>query len=183
MPKWNRDEIEAAFDHYRNTTNECGSTGDWNPFVDLFTTDATYIDHVLGTHTGREAIRAFIVPTMAVFPAKLMTSFRLGWHVVDCERGWVVCAMYNQLTDPGDGTVFEAPNWTVLHYAGDNLWSCEEDNYSPFEIAQAVTEWGRHARGLDTPLDDDVVAGLAALDSSVAGAVDDARTTVAPGHG
>jgi hypothetical protein len=84
--------------------------------------------------------------------------------------------MYNQLTDPGDGSIFEAPNWTVLHYAGENLWSCEEDNYNPFEIAQTVTNWGAHAQRLGAPLTDDIAAGLSALAMSVIGAVDEVRT-------
>ena len=42
-----------------------GTSGDWNDWADLFTEDATYVEHGFGTFGGREAIRRWITETMA----------------------------------------------------------------------------------------------------------------------
>jgi hypothetical protein len=42
---------------------------------------------------------------------------------------------------PGDGSVHQAHNLTVLHYAGDMQFSYEEDAYNPLNFAPVVTEW------------------------------------------
>ena len=38
------------------------------------------------------------------------------------------------MKDPGDGSVHESPNLSVLKYAGDGLWSYEEDAYNPMNL-------------------------------------------------
>lgn len=43
--------------------------------------------------------------------------------------------------DPGDGNVYEAANWTRLLYAGDGLFSEEEDVYNPAEFEPVVAGW------------------------------------------
>ena len=45
------------------------------------------------------------------------------------------------MADPGDGSVHEADNVTILHYAGDGLWSYEEDVYNPAHFATMVQGW------------------------------------------
>ncbi len=50
------DEIEQAFATYQEAAAEAGRTGDWRPWADLFTEDATSIEHMFGDFTGREAI-------------------------------------------------------------------------------------------------------------------------------
>jgi hypothetical protein len=61
--------------------------------------------------------------------------------VIDEERGWVVCAIWNVMRDPGDGSVHRAVNWTMLHYAGDGRFSYEEDVYNPAEFGTMIEGW------------------------------------------
>ena len=75
---------------------------------------------------------------MAEWPNSEMKSFPHAWCVCDEERGWWVCRIENRFEDPGDGEVYEEHNITVLHYAGDNQWSYEEDAYNPANFGETV---------------------------------------------
>ena len=61
--------------------------------------------------------------------------------MIDEARGWVLCAIWNQMADPGDGSVHREINWTKLHYAGDGKFSYEEDIYNPSEFAAMIKGW------------------------------------------
>jgi SnoaL-like domain len=138
MGEFTRDEIERAYAHYRQTAAEAGASGDWDPWADLFTEDAEYYEHLYGTFRGRDAIRAWIKQTMAEFPNLEMTEFPAEWWVIDEERGWVVCAVWNRMQDLGDGVKHQAINWSLLKYAGDGQWSYEEDIYNVDEFGQMI---------------------------------------------
>jgi hypothetical protein len=148
MSRFDADEIEAAFVTYQEAAAHAGATGDWGPWVDLFTEDATYVEHLYGTFTGREEIRTWITSTMAPWPNSAFTSFPCEWHVVDADRGWVLTKVWNRLEDPGDGSVFEQYNLTILHYAGAGRWSHEEDIYNPEHFATVVHDWIERRRSL-----------------------------------
>ena len=45
------------------------------------------------------------------------------------------------MQDPGDGSVHQAHNITVLHYAGDMHFSYEEDAYNPAAFGQMIEGW------------------------------------------
>lgn len=141
MGRWTREELEQAFADYQAAALGAGTSGDWNPWADLFTEDATYVEHLFGTFGGREAIRRWITQTMGSFPGNAMPHFPIEWYVVDEERGWVVCQVWNRMADPGDGSVHQAYNFTLLKYAGDGLWSYEEDIYNPAHFAEMLTRW------------------------------------------
>ena len=145
---FSRRELEDEFDAYVARGAEAGRTGDWATWADQFTTDAVYVEHLFGRFEGREAIRSWISSTMAEFPNDQFTSFPIEWAVFDEDRGWVVCEVQNRLTDPGDGTMFQASNFTRLAYAGDGEWSYEEDVYNPQTMADAVRAWADHRRML-----------------------------------
>ena len=138
-------EIEQAFSAYQQTVAGIATTGEWERFADLFTPDATYVEHAFGTFTGREQIRAWSVKTMTSFPGNTMTSFPIAWHVVDEPTARVICEVRNLMPDPGDGSLHEASNLTILTYGGDGLWSCEEDVYNPMKFAQMTVAWARVA--------------------------------------
>lgn len=148
MGDWTRDELEAAFVAYQEAAAKAGRTGDWAAWADQFTEDAVYVEHHYGRFEGREAIRTWISQTMADFPGRDMPAFPVGWYVLDEERGWIVCQVLNRMADPGDGSVHEMDNITILHYAGDGLWSYEEDVYNPAHFATMVSGWIQRRREL-----------------------------------
>jgi hypothetical protein len=78
---------------------------------------------------------------MTEWPFTQMQLFPWDWYTVDGEQGWVVGQVENRFVDPGDGKVYEAANWTRLVYAGDGLFSSEEDVYNPAEFGPMVQGW------------------------------------------
>ena len=145
MPTYGRAELESAFQHYQDEVAGIAASGEWSRFADLFTEDATYVEHAYGTFSGREQIREWIVRTMTTFPGSEMPGFPIEWYVVDEERGRIVCEVWNDLPDPGDGERHGASNLTILTYAGDGLWSCEEDVYNPATFLRATKRWAKVA--------------------------------------
>lgn len=141
MGTFTRRELEEAFAAYQQAAATAGATGDWSAWADQFTEDATYVEHHYGRFEGREAIRAWITATMGSFPGDRMHVFPVDWHVVDEARGWIVCQLQNRMDDPGDGSVHQEANITILHYAGDRLWSYEEDVYNPANFAKMLGAW------------------------------------------
>jgi hypothetical protein len=63
------------------------------------------------------------------------------------------------MRDPGDGTIISATNISIVTYAGDGLWSQQEDIYNPLKFVQAGITWCKKARELGT-LDDEAAAWL-----------------------
>jgi hypothetical protein len=149
MGRWTREEIENAFADYQRTALQAGTTGNWDVWADQFTEDATYIEHHYGTIGGREAIRSWISETMSTFPGAQMPHFPVEWYVIDEDRGWVVCQVWNRMEDPGDGSLHQAYNFTLLKYAGDGKWSYEEDIYNPAHFATMVQGWIDTRKGLE----------------------------------
>lgn len=141
MGTWTKAEIAEAFAHYQEVAAEAGRTGNWQPWADLFTEDALYIEHLYGTMHGRQEIAAWITTTMTTYPGSEMPSFPISWSVIDEERGWVVTQVMNRMRDLGDGQVFEEPNITILHYAGHGQWSYEEDVYNPMRFGPMLKAW------------------------------------------
>ena len=138
-------EIDQAFAAYQAEVASIAESGEWTRFADMFTHAATYEEHAYGTFSGREEIRAWVLETMTAFPGNTMTSFPIAWHVVDAPTSRVICEVRNLMPDPGDGSVHEASNLTILTYGGDGLWSREEDVYNPMRFARMSLRWARIA--------------------------------------
>ena len=64
MGRWTRDELEEAFDAYQKTALAAGMSCNWREWADMFTEDATYVEHHYGEFGGREAIYNWIQKTM-----------------------------------------------------------------------------------------------------------------------
>ena len=69
-----------------------------------------------------------------------MMRFPVEWHVIDGSR--VVYYPWQVLPDPkGEGTDYRFGCITILEYAGNGLWSRQEDLYNPREGEQVVQRW------------------------------------------
>lgn len=140
MGKYSRAELEQALVHYSAVVDRCSETQDWAPFADLFTEDVEYIEHAYGTMHGREEVRRWIVNVLKPFP---QMRFPHEWVAYDEDNDAIVVGMRNVLDHPTEsGVEFSFPNTTRLIYAGDNLFSSEEDIYNPARDApRVVGEW------------------------------------------
>jgi SnoaL-like domain len=75
MGQWSREELEEAFHNYEQAVVRISETWDWSSYADQFTEDATYVEHALGSFSGREQIREWISSTMSSFPGNEMPFF------------------------------------------------------------------------------------------------------------
>ena len=141
-----REEVEAAFAEFlrRGVGEE-----DWPAWADVFTDEASYIEHNLGRFHGSKEIAEWIIPTMADFPS--MTLW-VEWSMIEGDR--VVFYIWNNLPDPaGGGRHFQFPNATVIEYAGDGKWGLEEDYYNPNSARDVVVDWLKSGGTKETPRD------------------------------
>jgi hypothetical protein len=133
-----RDEVVAAVDHYLEVAAQAVASGDWRAWADLFTADADYYEHAYGHMHGREQIYSWISGVMG---ANTSMSFPVDWSMIEGDR----VVMYQQMAtaDPeGGDAVYQFPAVTILTYAGDGLFSYEEDMYNTaeaIEVGKAVT--------------------------------------------
>jgi 3-phenylpropionate/cinnamic acid dioxygenase small subunit len=127
-----RAETEEAFAEYKRLAEG----GDWARWAQLFTEDAVYEEHWLGTFRGRAAIRSWIVDLMA----QGRVTVWMEWQMVDANR---VCVYaWNNLPDPtGTGRRFTVPSSSLLEYAGGGQFSWEGDFYSGVEAERFIREW------------------------------------------
>jgi hypothetical protein len=133
MTDFSSDEVEEAWGNFIAV----GDSGDWNAWADLHSVDGVWVEHHLGTFSGREAIRDAIVEVMKPVP---MMLFPVEWHVVSGKR--VVFYPWQVFPDPSGGTeVYRFGCVTILEYAGNGLWSYQEDLYNPREAQQVIEQW------------------------------------------
>jgi len=137
MGAYSLEEIQEAFEHYKQARDEASRTGDWSVWAAVFHEDAHYIEHAYGELDGRDAICEWITGVMAPFPRM---TFPQDWWVFDEPNSAVVFQCQNQFPEPfqADGTPFQFPNWTRLVYGGGGLWASEEDIYNPARDAGRV---------------------------------------------
>ena len=141
MAKYSREELQAAHDNFVEVAGQCARSREWRPWADLFTDDADYFEHTFGKFHGPDEIYAWIQNLMNQWPNSEMDDFPHDWCVCDEERGWWICQIENRFRDIGDGKIYQAHNLTVLHYAGNNKFSYEEDAYNPTNFVPMVNEW------------------------------------------
>ena len=133
MGRYARAEVESAWRRFVAV----GDSGDWTAWADLHSEDGVWVEHHLGVFRGREAIRTAITRVMKPVP---MMQFPVEWHVVEGER--VVFYPWQVFPDPkGGDEIYRFGCVTILDYAGDGLWSRQEDLYNPREAEQVVQSW------------------------------------------
>jgi len=141
MGTYSREELQRAHDAMVAAADASAASGDWVAWSEMFTEDAYYDEHHYGVLRGRAEILAWITETMSTWPNSEMRAFPHEWCVCDEERGRWICQIQNRFDDPGDGKVYEAPNITILQYAGNMQFSSEEDVYNPARFAPVVRAW------------------------------------------
>ena len=148
MATFDRAEIEAAFEDYRHRAEDSQEV-DWAAWADLFTDDALYVEHHLGTFRGKQAITDWIVSCMADYAA--MTTW-IEWHQIEGDR--VAFYVWNNLPDPeGKGRHFQFPNTTILRYAGNGKFDEQHDFYNPENAEKVFTDWIAAGGRRNTPKD------------------------------
>jgi ketosteroid isomerase-like protein len=142
MTKYSISDLRDAYQHFARVSDECAASTDYNAFADLFTEDCTYIEHVFGEMRGREAVRQWIVPLMKMHPNDQMTSTH-DWVLFDEGSGRVIFCARTHMPDLGDGREYSTTNWSMIDYAGDGLFSREEDIYNPAHFGTLLADWQR----------------------------------------
>jgi ketosteroid isomerase-like protein len=133
MPEFSRSEVEEAYLNFVAV----GDSGDWNAWADLHSEDGIWVEHHLGRFEGREAIRAAILKVMQPVP---MMIFPVEWRVIEGNR--VVYYPWQVMPDPkGGDEVYRFGCITILEYAGDGLFSYQEDLYNPREGQEVIKRW------------------------------------------
>jgi uncharacterized protein (TIGR02246 family) len=141
VPRFLLDELRGAYEHFKEVSDACAATADYNAFADLFTKDCTYVEHAFGEMHGREEVRSWIVPLMKAYPNDQMVRYTHDWVLFDEENGRLVFCARTHMADPGDGGSHSATNWTMLDYAGSGLFSREEDIYNPANFGKLLEDW------------------------------------------
>ena len=77
MGTWTREELQAAHDNYIEVARVAAVSGDWRPWAECFTEDASYLEHHYGKMEGREAIHTWISETMSQWPNSEMDALRI----------------------------------------------------------------------------------------------------------
>ena len=133
MSTFDRAEVEAAYQNFVAV----GDSGDWNAWADLHSEDCVWVERHLGTFEGREAIRKAILEVMKPVP---MMVFPVEWHVIEGNR--VVYYPWQVMPDPKGGDAdYRFGCVTILEYAGDGLFSRQEDLYNPREGQAVIQSW------------------------------------------
>lgn len=116
-----RDEVQAAFEHWWSVGN---AGEDWASWVGLFTPDVEYLDHFWGPLRGHDEVDRWIHAVMKGVP-EIYGVYE--WHVIDGDR--VVFHYQNRRDNPSDEgpPYFDFAGLSVLVYAGDGRWRSEED--------------------------------------------------------
>jgi len=134
------DEVRQAYERYV-ALREQVRQGEiaWSAIAEeMFTDDAVFIDPAWGRVEGRKAIAEFMDESMAglddwVFPE--------GWTMADGKR--VVSFWWNRLAgERADGSPFQAPGVSILHYAGDGRFDYELDILNMTEVGEILRDSG-----------------------------------------
>lgn len=139
MASFPREEVQAAYARYLEARRrvEAGELG-WDSLADFFTEEATFIDPAWGRVEGIDAIRSFLVESMAGLED---WSFPHEWTAVEGNR--LVARWWNRL--PGrraDGSPYQAPGLSIMEYAGAGRFSYEEDLLNMVHVLELIRESG-----------------------------------------
>jgi hypothetical protein len=151
MAELNEREREALESYRRYVAQRelcVAGTAPWSTIGGWFTEDAVFIDPAFGRVEGRDQIAAFMDRSMVGFEG---WSFPEEWTMVDGDR--LVTFWWNRLAGArADGTPYQAPAFSVLHYAGDGLFDYELDLMNIAEVGELLGESGwKPSAGMAVP--------------------------------
>ena len=140
-----KQEIEAAFDHFRGQLALAGKTRDWNHLGAAITKDATWIDCRLGKIGKREGIVRQIESELHGVeedaPWVQLCRFPVAEFVVDEAAESVWTFLWARFDDVGDGIRHEAKVFAELTYGGDGLFKVIETLYNPNHFDRAIESY------------------------------------------
>jgi predicted SnoaL-like aldol condensation-catalyzing enzyme len=132
--RFERAEVEAAFADF--CRRGVGSY-DWPGWASIFTEDALYEEHFMGTFHGAATITEWIVAAMKDYPAM---SLWMEWVAIEDDH--ICFYIWNNLPDPTGGTErYGFPNTTMLRYAGHGKFDWEADFYNPADAEKVFVAW------------------------------------------
>jgi hypothetical protein len=137
-----RKELAAAHDHFMAVSQAAQESGDWEAYCELFTVDAVYVEHFVGTFHGRDEIKGWLIPAMSMWS---QMRYPLRWRTFDEEAGLVVFAVGNEMPRINGSGPYSVESWTLLQYAGNNQWWREEDIYNPDAMLKMLSGWCKAA--------------------------------------
>jgi hypothetical protein len=134
MMTYDTSEIDRAFQEMWATGQ---ASEDWSAWADFFTEDVDYHERNLGSLKGREAVREWI-ELMPRDHREFYTIYQ--WHEIFPD-GRVIVYMLNRRDHPsGHGTI-DFPGISILQYAGDRLFSMQEDFWSSLGGEKTLAEY------------------------------------------
>jgi ketosteroid isomerase-like protein len=139
MTEFSEQEIRQTFDRYVATRNRIES-GElpWSALAEFFTDDATFIDPAWGRVEGIAEIRKFLDESMLGLED---WSFPLEWVMVEGRR--LVTMWQNRLAGRrADGSHYDAPGISVMHYAGGGKFDFEMDLLNMAHVGELIAESG-----------------------------------------
>jgi|EndMetStandDraft_6_1072998.scaffolds.fasta_scaffold18950_3 ketosteroid isomerase-like protein len=139
MAEHNERELEAleSYRRYVAQRERCvAGEATWSTIGEWFTEDAVFIDPAHGRVEGRDEIARFFDRSMVGFEG---WSFPEEWTMVDGDR--LVTLWWNRLSGTrADGTPYQAPAFSVLHYAGEGLFDYELDLMNIAEVGDLLVK-------------------------------------------
>jgi ketosteroid isomerase-like protein len=133
------DEARETYERFVATRMEIqAGKKPWSALADFFTDDAVFLDPAWGRSQGKAAMSAFLDDSMLGLED---WTFPEQWTMVEGNR--VVSFLYNRL--PGsrpDGSPYQVPTISILHYAGDGKFSYDLDILNMAELGEVLAESG-----------------------------------------
>lgn len=132
-------EVREAWNHVLETREQIarGEKG-WADIAQHFTEDAVYLDPVWGRYVGRAAIAKFMHDCMVG-----LEDWRFPPIFSVIKDNLVICAFWSRV--PGrrkDGSFPDCFCVNLAIYAGNGLFSYENDIFNVVEIAELIKESG-----------------------------------------
>ena len=129
-------EILSTYERYV-TVRDAIDVGedDWPSLADFYVEDAVDIDPAWGRQEGREAIRQFLVDSMAGLTGHGWSSPE-RWTMVDGHR---LISQWDQvLGKKPEGGQWIVPGISILYYAGDGLFCYSHDMLNMRSVGEVL---------------------------------------------